>query len=67
LIGKGLLADQDIKKGTFIIEYTGEFIDKEEMVERMKKKKKDDHFYILYVDVNRYVDAEFKGNHSKYM
>lgn len=69
MMGKGLRADEDIKKGTFIIEYSGDFIDESEMNQRMAKKleNNDETYYFLYVDVNRYVDAEFNGNLSRFM
>ncbi|XP_029154906.1 histone-lysine N-methyltransferase NSD2 [Nylanderia fulva] len=67
--GWGLKALEDIKAGQFVIEYVGEVIDEAEYKRRLnlKKELKNDDFYFLTIDNNRIIDAEPKGNLSRFM
>lgn len=67
--GWGLKTLEDIKQQQFVIEYVGEIIDADEYKARLKKKKeaKSENFYFLTIDVSRMIDAEPKGNLSRFM
>lgn len=67
--GWGLKVLEDIKKGSFIIEYVGEVIDDDEYQRRLLKKheEKDENYYFLTIDSTRIIDAGPKGNVSRFM
>lgn len=67
--GWGLKALQDIKVGQFVIEYVGEVIDEAEYKRRLQRKMelKNESYYFLTIDQNRIIDAEPKGNLSRFM
>ncbi|XP_011707268.1 PREDICTED: histone-lysine N-methyltransferase NSD2 isoform X2 [Wasmannia auropunctata] len=67
--GWGLRALEDIQAGLFVIEYVGEIIDDAEYKRRLHRKKelKNENFYFLTIDNNRTIDAEPKGNLSRFM
>ncbi|KAL0116161.1 hypothetical protein PUN28_011190 [Cardiocondyla obscurior] len=67
--GWGLRTLEDIKSGQFVIEYVGEIIDDAEYKRRLHRKKelKNENFYFLTIDNNRTIDAEPKGNLSRFM
>jgi len=67
--GWGLRTLEDIKAGQFVIEYVGEIIDDAEYKRRLQRKKelKNENFYFLTIDNNRTIDAEPKGNLSRFM
>ncbi|KAG5332861.1 NSD2 methyltransferase, partial [Acromyrmex heyeri] len=67
--GWGLRTLEDIKTGQFVIEYVGEIIDDAEYKRRLYRKKelKNENFYFLTIDNNRTIDAEPKGNLSRFM
>lgn len=52
--GKGLFTDKFIKRGTRIVEYTGDIISYDEYDERVQKN----HYgYLFYINKNRCIDA----------
>ncbi|CAK9806624.1 Histone-lysine N-methyltransferase, H3 lysine-36 specific [Anthophora plagiata] len=67
--GWGLRSLELIKAGQFVIEYVGEVIDEAEYKRRLHRKKelKNENFYFLTIDNNRMIDAEPKGNLSRFM
>lgn len=67
--GWGLRALEKIMQGRFVIEYVGEIIDEAEYKRRLQRKKetKNENFYFLTIDNNRMIDAEPKGNLSRFM
>ncbi|XP_015183838.1 PREDICTED: histone-lysine N-methyltransferase NSD2 isoform X1 [Polistes dominula] len=67
--GWGLRSLEAIKFGQFVIEYVGEIIDEAEYRQRLTRKKelKNENFYFLTIDNNRMIDAEPKGNLSRFM
>ncbi|XP_078445531.1 histone-lysine N-methyltransferase ASHH3-like [Wolffia australiana] len=67
--GLGLVADEDIRKGDFVIEYVGEVIDDESCEERLWKMKHrgDTNFYLCEVNHGMVIDATFKGNKSRFI
>ncbi|KAG7205791.1 hypothetical protein KM043_007736 [Ampulex compressa] len=67
--GWGLRSLEPIKAGQFVIEYVGEVIDEAEYKRRLHRKKelKNENFYFLTIDNNRMIDAEPKGNLSRFM
>ncbi|XP_012235708.1 histone-lysine N-methyltransferase NSD2 isoform X2 [Linepithema humile] len=67
--GWGLRTLEDIQAGQFVIEYVGEVIDEAEYRCRLYRKKelKNENFYFLTIDNNRTIDAEPKGNLSRFM
>lgn len=67
--GWGLKTLESIKEGQFVIEYVGEIIDEAEFKQRLEQKKgrKNQNYYFLTIDNNRIIDAEPKGNLSRFM
>ncbi|KAJ3683436.1 hypothetical protein LUZ60_013663 [Juncus effusus] len=67
--GFGLVAEEDIKQGEFLIEYVGEVIDDKTCEERLWKMKRrgDTNFYLCEVNSNMVIDATNKGNKSRFI
>ncbi|CAH2063469.1 unnamed protein product, partial [Thlaspi arvense] len=66
--GYGIVADEDINSGEFIIEYVGEVIDEKICEERLWKLKHqvETNFYLCQINWNMVIDATYKGNKSRY-
>ena len=66
--GYGIVANEDINSGEFIIEYVGEVIDDEICEERLWKMKHrvETNFYLCQIGGKLVVDATYKGNKSRY-
>ncbi|XP_047317125.1 histone-lysine N-methyltransferase ASHH3 isoform X3 [Impatiens glandulifera] len=67
--GSGIVADEDIKQGEFVIEYVGEVIDDQTCEERLWKMKDrgETNFYLCEINRDTVIDATFKGNKSRYI
>lgn len=67
--GWGLIADEDIKAGSFLIEYVGEVIDDKTCEERLwvMKEQGEVNFYMCEISREMVIDATFKGNLSRYI
>ncbi|KAL6655791.1 hypothetical protein ACP70R_006617 [Stipagrostis hirtigluma subsp. patula] len=67
--GFGLVAEDEIKKGEFIIEYVGEVIDDKACEQRLWHRRRlgDTNFYLCEVSSNMVIDATNKGNMSRYI
>ncbi|XP_014214983.1 histone-lysine N-methyltransferase NSD2 [Copidosoma floridanum] len=67
--GWGLKVLESVKEGQFVIEYVGEVIDEAEYRLRLeqKKERKNENYYFLTIDNSRMIDAEPKGNLSRFM
>ncbi|XP_019453902.1 PREDICTED: histone-lysine N-methyltransferase ASHH3-like [Lupinus angustifolius] len=67
--GSGIVADEDIKLGDFIIEYVGEVIDDKTCEERLWKMKHrgETNFYLCEINRDMVIDATYKGNKSRYI
>uniref|UniRef100_A0A0D9XCB9 Histone-lysine N-methyltransferase n=1 Tax=Leersia perrieri TaxID=77586 RepID=A0A0D9XCB9_9ORYZ len=67
--GNGVIAEEDIKKGEFVIEYVGEVIDDRTCEQRLWKMKRlgDTNFYLCEVSSNMVIDATNKGNMSRFI
>ncbi|XP_026660855.1 histone-lysine N-methyltransferase ASHH3-like isoform X2 [Phoenix dactylifera] len=67
--GFGLVADEDIKQGDFVMEYVGEVIDDKTCEERLWKMKHrgDTNFYLCEVNHDMVIDATYKGNRSRFI
>jgi SET domain-containing protein len=67
--GVGAIASEYIPAGTLIIEYVGDLINKSEMMRRLSEKKarKDKDYYFMCVDADLYIDAEPRGNKSRFI
>ncbi|XBH91652.1 hypothetical protein VPH35_082979 [Triticum aestivum] len=67
--GFGLIAEDEIKKGEFVIEYVGEVIDDRTCEERLWKMKRQRYtnFYLCEVSSNMVIDATNKGNKSRFI
>jgi uncharacterized protein len=66
--GRGAFASKRIRKGTRIIEYTGEIITDDEADRRYDDEKMDRHHTFLFaVDVNHVIDGARKGNSSRFI
>ncbi|XP_024374439.1 histone-lysine N-methyltransferase ASHH3 isoform X2 [Physcomitrium patens] len=67
--GWGLVADEDIKAGSFLVEYVGEVIDDQTCEERLwaMKKQGEMNFYMCEISREMVIDATFKGNLSRFI
>lgn len=58
--GLGLFTERDIKKGEFVVEYTGEVITRAEANRRGGK-------YLFETSANRVIDGKGRGNIARYI
>lgn len=67
--GWGLFAQEDIREGTFVIEYVGEVINVKEMERRMalKRVKSDPNYYFMDLKGGLIIDADEKGNLARFI
>ncbi|KAJ4826545.1 Histone-lysine N-methyltransferase ashh3 [Turnera subulata] len=67
--GSGIVADEDIKRGEFVIEYVGEVIDDKTCEERLwnMKHRGETNFYLCEINRDMVIDATYKGNKSRYI
>ncbi|OWM84808.1 histone-lysine N-methyltransferase ASHH3-like isoform X2 [Punica granatum] len=67
--GSGVVADEDINKGEFVIEYVGEIIDDKTCEERLwdMKRRGETNFYLCEINRDMVIDATYKGNKSRYI
>ncbi|XP_077230459.1 histone-lysine N-methyltransferase ASHH3-like isoform X2 [Tasmannia lanceolata] len=67
--GLGLVADEDIKQGEFVIEYVGEVIDDKTCEERLwgMKRRGETNFYLCEINRDMVIDATYKGNKSRFI
>jgi hypothetical protein len=69
--GIGLATAVPLKRGDFVIEYTGEIITESECVERMSASVghagQPQHFYYLAIDAGVAIDAGATGNPSRFI
>ena len=65
--GLGLFADTAIKKDSFVIEYIGEVITKEELEKRKDEYDENRHSYLKELEAGEYIDPTKKGNEARYM
>ncbi|KAG5594239.1 hypothetical protein H5410_035471 [Solanum commersonii] len=67
--GWGLLADENIMAGQFIIECCGEVISFEEVKKRSQAYESHDlkDMYIIFVDGNDFIDSTWKGSFARFI
>uniref|UniRef100_A0AAV1V355 Histone-lysine N-methyltransferase n=1 Tax=Peronospora matthiolae TaxID=2874970 RepID=A0AAV1V355_9STRA len=67
--GFGLVANETIRLGEFIIEYVGEVIDDEECERRMIKYRDNGevNFYMMELEKNTVIDAKYRSNESRFI
>ncbi|KAL2507917.1 Histone-lysine N-methyltransferase ASHH3 [Forsythia ovata] len=67
--GLGVVAEEDINQGDFVIEYVGEVIDDKTCEERLWKMKHrgETNFYLCEINRDMVIDASYKGNKSRYI
>jgi len=67
--GFGVRARQEIPKGTFIMEYIGEVINRKQFIKRADKyaKRQVKHFYFMELSKEKYIDAATMGNISRFL
>jgi len=65
--GLGLRTLEDLKKGDFIIEYTGIAIRKEYLDNMFRRYKMERMLYIMALDNDVYIDARKKGSVARYI
>ncbi|XXG88037.1 hypothetical protein AAC387_Pa12g0307 [Persea americana] len=67
--GSGLVADDDIKQGEFVIEYVGEVIDDKTCEDRLweMKRRGETNFYLCEINRDMVIDATYKGNKSRFI
>ncbi|KNC81387.1 hypothetical protein SARC_06292 [Sphaeroforma arctica JP610] len=65
----GLGSKSELKAGQLVIEYVGEVIDTQTVQQRLAQAKETgcDDFYMLGMDNQLYIDAQFKGNLARFM
>ena len=66
--GYGLMAANDIKENSFLIEYVGEIISLKELQHRcvVYANENQQHFYFMSYQNNSYIDSTKKGNLSRF-
>lgn len=66
--GWGLMAEENITAGDFVIEYVGELINKRECDRRLqlKEKRKDENYYVLPIG-DIFIDSNRKGNDARFI
>lgn len=67
--GSGLVADEVIKQGEFVVEYVGEVIDDKTCEERLwnMKHRGETNFYLCEINRDMVIDATYKGNKSRFI
>lgn len=67
--GWGLKVDEPVAKGTFVVEYVGEIIDRNELERRLKsmEKVRNNEYYMMDLTNDLLVDAKFKSNLSRFI
>ncbi|XP_020250448.1 histone-lysine N-methyltransferase ASHH3-like isoform X2 [Asparagus officinalis] len=67
--GLGLIAEEDIRRGDFVIEYVGEVIDDKTCEERLWKMRHcgETNFYLCEINRDMVIDATYKGNKSRFI
>ncbi|KAG7393883.1 Histone-lysine N-methyltransferase NSD3 [Phytophthora pseudosyringae] len=67
--GFGLIANEKINAGEFIIEYVGEVIDDKECERRMIKYRDNGevNFYMMELEKNIVIDAKYRSNESRFI
>lgn len=65
--GYGLFSLEPIVKGTLLIEYIGEVINKQMLDERLEDFEDETNHYIFSLKDNLYIDARLKGNEARYI
>lgn len=67
--GLGLVADENIKQGEFVVEYVGEVIDDKTCEERLwdMKGRGETNFYLCEINRDTVIDASYKGNKSRFI
>lgn len=60
--GLGLFADEDIKKGTWVIEYVGSIVSGKKEVENYKENK-----YLFETSKTRMIDGSTRSNTARYI
>lgn len=67
--GFGLIANEKIAAGEFIIEYIGEVIDDEECEKRltMYRDLGETHFYMLELEKDIVIDARYRSNEARFI
>ncbi|PVU92727.1 hypothetical protein BB561_003651 [Smittium simulii] len=67
--GYGIYAEENIKSGQFIIEYTGEMVSMSDFITRTHKYTEigQIHHYFMSVDQHQVIDATLKGNAARFI
>ena len=67
-MGYGVLAEQDIRKGQFVMEYVGDVIDEEEKTRRLEEGGVRHHYTMLLDSANsEYIDPSRAGNFGRFL
>lgn len=64
--GFGLIAEEFINAGTLVIEYVGQIITEKEFKKRQSQKQSQHSYFMTYAK-GLYIDAELKGNESRFV
>lgn len=67
--GWGLVLQEPVKAGTFIVEYAGEIVNEAECARRLEHDKMtgEENFYLMEISSNYVIDAKFKGSIARFI
>lgn len=67
--GWGIRVDEPVRRGSFVIEYVGEIIDRDILDARLKRMDRENstEYYMMELTNDLLVDAKFKGNLSRFI
>lgn len=67
--GWGLRVEEPVQKGSFIISYIGEILDRKTLSTRLDKKNSNGHteYYIMETNDDYFIDAEHRGNLARFI
>ena len=67
--GWGLMLQEPVTAGTFIVEYTGEILNEADVANRLwlDKQEGEENFYLMEISTNYVIDAKFKGALARFI
>jgi [histone H3]-lysine36 N-trimethyltransferase len=65
--GHGLFTKEDIKRGQFLMEFTGEVVSASELGRRMQASAHMQHLYLMELKHNSFLDCRHKGSIGRFI
>lgn len=67
--GWGLVLQEPVKSGAFIVEYAGEILDEPDCAARLwhDKLSGEENFYLMEISANYVIDAKYKGSIARFI